>query len=1068
MQNYRDLANTTLDQKKFLDECIFIVKEQSFYMKQALENGSLRDTLKHASNMLCELRTSQLSPKYYYELYMLIFNELQHLDTFINDKKKHKKRFIDIYESVQHAGNIIPRLYLLIIVGRNYIKNKDIKAKYILKDMTELCKGIQHPLRGLFLRYFLIQMCKDRIPDTGSEYEEAGGGNIDDAFEFLLTNFYESIKLWSRMSDKVVTKLSPGQEEQVLHNNRNKVLREKMDVKMLVGSNLVRMSQLEGMTRQYYIDKCLPKLLHNLSTINDSLIQQYVFESIVQVFSDECHIYTLDILLNAILKINSSLDFKGILITLLKRLRSFIESNKYEVPAEVDIFSLFYEHLVLYVNRTLDSYEGGKGTYSLGFQQEGHKFPARGDTAVDYYKGEEQKKRGSPTCATTAASANVVTVNIANAASSSPTMGTHQINANDLVPNCKIVKSADRSGDRSADKYADKRADGRSHPGEEKRTMNEAPYYGGATHQGSSNKAASYGKDPRGTHRRYSNEEKKQPNGEDDESVENVVKMLQVIYEFIFLCIRIYDDAITFSKLFDLPYTIASNVNLNNDVLCEQIINIIVLPFNYLGLSALKGKNMQALLTSITSQKHKKKLSLDVIDAIIECKNKAIVYNDVEEILNYISPIFNEEVTRKADPADDAPQREAHQRESPHAHLFNPQNSTITYTTKKMCKFFHIITNTDDIDGRYNICMLFYKHIENGPYLVHLLPTIVFTMLELVTTITNFSSNSGTKSQSQQDLPFEKKEPPDEHALDEDAPNKHTYDDHTYDMHTHDDLHLLRSSRGDGTTRMDGFPGNHADDPYLEQKLKQYNLYVKNILKFIHTNLLSVSSQIPMLALKLFLHSAVVVNNYHRFVQAHEFLSFENLEAICYEFITQPLIIYEEDINISSQQYSCIIWITGILCSHITLLQNENYENIALKLTQHANKLLKKKDQCLAILACSHIYWENTKYRNSAKVLECLQKCIKNAEIAVQSNNDNVVLFLFLLQKYVYYYEAENIEVTEDSVHYLLHICQEEYSRESCDESFKHEFLQTVKYIHDKKKSSNAFAKIGLDASLLR
>ncbi|ANQ08279.1 Vacuolar protein sorting-associated protein 35 [Plasmodium coatneyi] len=1041
MQSYRDQANTTLDQKKFLDECIFIVKEQSFYMKQALENGSLRDTLKHASNMLCELRTSQLSPKYYYELYMLIFNELQHLDTFISDKKKHKKRFIDIYESVQHAGNIIPRLYLLIIVGRNYIKNKDIKAKYILKDMTELCKGIQHPLRGLFLRYFLIQMCKDRIPDTGSEYEEAGGGNIDDAFEFLLSNFYESIKLWNRMSDKVLIKSAPGQDEQVIRNNRNKVLREKMDVKMLVGSNLVRMSQLEGMTRQYYIEKCLPKLLQNLSTINDSLIQQYIFESIVQVFSDECHIYTLDILLNAILKINSSLDFKGILITLLKRLRSFIESNKYEVPKEVDIFSLFYEHLVLYVNRTLDSYERGKGSYSLAFQQEGQKFPTR-DTVVEYYKGDEEKKRGPPTSGTTTTSTtNVVTTNVVTT-NSVTTMGTQQINANDLVPNCKIVKSADA----------------KSHPGEEKRMMKEASYYGGATHQGSSNKTANYANLPRGTHRRYSNEENNQPNNEDDEFVESVVKMLQVIYEFIFLCIRIYDDAITVSKLFELPYTIASNVNLNNDVLCEQIISIIVLPFNYLGLSALNGKNMQALLSSITSQKHKKKLSLDIIDAIIECKNKAIVYKDVEEILNYISPIFNEDVKRKTDPADDMHQRDCHQREVQEADFFNLENSTITYAAKKMCKFFHIITNTNDIDERYNICMLFYKHIENGPYLVHLLPTIVFTMLDLVTIITNMVPNTGGKTQSRNDDLFEKKEHPDEELTGE----------HTHDENTYDELNRLRNNHGDSTTRMDVFPGDNPEDPYLEEKLKQYNIYVKNILKFIHTNLLCVSSQIPMLALKLFLYSAIVVNNYDRLVQAYDFLSFENLEAICYEFITQPLIIYEEDINISSQQYSCIIWITGILCSHITLLQNENYENIALKLTQHANKLLKKKDQCLGILACSHIYWENNKYRNSAKVLECLQKCIKNAEIAVQSNNDNVVLFLFLLQKYVYYYEAENIEVTEDSIHYLLHICQEEYSRDSCDANFKKEFLQTVQYIHDKKKSSNAFAKIGLDVSVLR
>lgn len=55
---------------------------------------------------------------------------------------------------------------------------------------------------------------------------------------------------------------------------------------------------------------------------------------------------------------------------------------------------------------------------------------------------------------------------------------------------------------------------------------------------------------------------------------------------------------------------------------------------------------------------------------------------------------------------------------------------------KKICKFFHIITNTKNIEEKYNICMLFYKYISNSTYLVHLLPTIIFTLLHVVTQIT--------------------------------------------------------------------------------------------------------------------------------------------------------------------------------------------------------------------------------------------------------------------------------------------------------------------------------------------
>ena len=102
---------------------------------------------------------------------MLAFQELQHLLAFFSDKSRHGRRFSDLYETVQHAGNIIPRLYLLITVGVAFIKSKEAPAADILRDLTELSKGVQHPMRGLFLRFYLIQLCRDVLPDKGSDYE---------------------------------------------------------------------------------------------------------------------------------------------------------------------------------------------------------------------------------------------------------------------------------------------------------------------------------------------------------------------------------------------------------------------------------------------------------------------------------------------------------------------------------------------------------------------------------------------------------------------------------------------------------------------------------------------------------------------------------------------------------------------------------------------------------------------------------------------------------------------------------------------------------------------------------
>lgn len=55
-------------------------------MKRALDQGVIRDALKMAATMTGELRTSRLSPKNYYELYINITGELRDLELFIEEE----------------------------------------------------------------------------------------------------------------------------------------------------------------------------------------------------------------------------------------------------------------------------------------------------------------------------------------------------------------------------------------------------------------------------------------------------------------------------------------------------------------------------------------------------------------------------------------------------------------------------------------------------------------------------------------------------------------------------------------------------------------------------------------------------------------------------------------------------------------------------------------------------------------------------------------------------------------------------------------------------------------------
>ena len=36
----------------------------------------------------------------------------------------------------------------------------------ILRDLVEMCRGVQHPLRGLFLRNYLLQCTRNVLPDA--------------------------------------------------------------------------------------------------------------------------------------------------------------------------------------------------------------------------------------------------------------------------------------------------------------------------------------------------------------------------------------------------------------------------------------------------------------------------------------------------------------------------------------------------------------------------------------------------------------------------------------------------------------------------------------------------------------------------------------------------------------------------------------------------------------------------------------------------------------------------------------------------------------------------------------
>lgn len=222
----------------------------------------------------------------------------------------------------------------MVAVGCLYIRSKEAKSKEILKDLVELCKGVQHPTRGLFLRSYLCQRSKGLLPDTGSEFEDvAGGGDVNDAIEFLQSNFVEMNKLWVRM------------QHQGTARDREKREVERQQLQDLVGRNLTYLSQLDGLDFDLYSTRVLPRVLEQVTTCKDGIAQQYLMQCIIQCFPDAFHLGTMDSLLAALPELQPEVKVHAVMSSFMDRLAKYALSDVAVMQRllEINAFEKFKE-----------------------------------------------------------------------------------------------------------------------------------------------------------------------------------------------------------------------------------------------------------------------------------------------------------------------------------------------------------------------------------------------------------------------------------------------------------------------------------------------------------------------------------------------------------------------------------------------------------------------------------------------------------------------------------------------------------------------------------------------------
>jgi vacuolar protein sorting-associated protein 35 len=232
---------------------------------------------------------------------------------------------------------------------------------------------------------------------------------------------------------------------------------------------------------------------------------------------------------------------------------------------------------------------------------------------------------------------------------------------------------------------------------------------------------------------------------------------------------------------------------------------------------------------------------------------------------------------------------------------------------------------------------------------------------------------------------------------------------------------------------------------------------VKKVFQFIHKTTTVLVTVAPEIALQLWLAAAVMGD-------AVDKESPGSFEGICYEFLTQALICFEEEISESSKQYQGIFQLIGTL-TNITCLEEENFETISTKVVQHSSRLLKKPMQCRAIAACSGLFWCAAR-QDGKRVLECLQKCLKITDVVVQSQPKEVGLWVEMMDKYIFYFESDCEECAPKFISGLKNLCEEhiafaENNADSKPEAEKAQthFSNSLAYIKAQKMSGSPEVK---------
>jgi vacuolar protein sorting-associated protein 35 len=178
-----------------------------------------------------------------------------------------------------------------------------------------------------------------------------------------------------------------------------------------------------------------------------------------------------------------------------------------------------------------------------------------------------------------------------------------------------------------------------------------------------------------------------------------------------------------------------------------------------------------------------------------------------------------------------------------------------------------------------------------------------------------------------------------------------------------------------------------------------FNKFIRRVYTQVNDTITLLENEHPELSFKLYLQLATQANNVK--------IDKNTYEEVCYSALTSGIQVFNSGKMNNDIKVDLLNEMIGAVLN-FNILGHDNLIGITSNIVQAAQTLIKRGDQCIAILSCVHLFC-NGDNMDKNKVNDCLVKAKRFADFAM-TNPQNAILFIYIINKYIYLIDKfENI-----------------------------------------------------------